>query len=350
MTGITFGYEAETTLRVAFLGTSGHAFRNFLPCLPYLTVELAALWDPDPARAEAFARQFGARRAYSTVDRLLEETAPEAVMIGVEDFVGEEPRAASLMAQCLRAGVHVWTDKPVAARTDTVKELIALRDRTDRVAAVGMKTMFNPAYRKARDIIRGPDFGRPTSFTSRYPLHVPDRPGRPLTDPAVRSCLGHIWHPIGTALVTVGPIRSLRYEPAPAGGGGVALATFADGTVGTFHFSAGQSGTSPLERVDIVGERTNIVIDNASRLTWYRRGSTGPYGRTSSYFTDDASAPLVWEPEMSLGQLYNSNNFVQGYAQSLLEFVDAARGVRPLRFGTLEDALEVLEVFATLTG
>jgi hypothetical protein len=53
---------------------------------------------------------------------------------------------------------------------------------------------------------------------------------------------------------------------------------------------------------------------------------------------------------MSLGQLYNSNNFVQGYAQSLREFVDAARGVRALRFGTLEDALEVLEVFATLIG
>ena len=53
---------------------------------------------------------------------------------------------------------------------------------------------------------------------------------------------------------------------------------------------------------------------------------------------------------MSLGQLYNTNNFVQGYAQSLLEFVDAVRGVHPLQFGTLEDALEVLDVFASLTG
>lgn len=345
---ITFGYESESRLRIAFLGTSGHAFRNFLPSLPYTATELVALWDPDIGRAEAFGRQFGAAAWYSDVDRLLEESSPDAVLIGVDGFRGDEPLNASLMARCLSAGCHVWTDKPVAARVDTVRELIELRDRVDRVAAVGLKTMYNPAHRKAREIVRSAEFGRPTSFSARYPLHVPDRPGLPLTDPAVRSCLGHVWHPIGTALVTVGSIGAISHRAAPAGGGGVAQTTFVDGTVGTFHFSAGQAGTSPLEHVEIVGEGSNVVVENASRLTWYRRGTTGVYGRTASYITADDCAPLRWEPEMSLGQLYNNNNFVQGYAPSIMAFVDAARGVRPLRFGTLEHALEVLEIFGML--
>jgi predicted dehydrogenase len=350
MTEVTFGYEQDSRLRIAFLGTSGHAFRNFLPSLPYAAVDLVALWDPAADRAQAFARQFGAERWFTDLDRLLAETAPDAVLIGVESYLDGEPLNASLMARCLEAGCHVWTDKPVAITTATVRDLIALRDRADRVAAVGMKTMYNPAHRKARQILDGPDFGRPTSFTARYPLHIPDRPGLPLTDPAVRSCLGHIWHPMGTALATVGSIRTITHVPAPASGGGVAQLTFADGTVGSFHFSSGQSGTSPLERVEIVGEGSNLIIENASRLTWYRRGSAGTYGRSPSYFTDEDSGPLVWEPEMSLGQLYNNNNFVQGYAPNIMAFVDAARGMQPLTSGTLEHALEVLEVFESIVS
>jgi predicted dehydrogenase len=350
LTTVTFAHEAEERLRVAFLGTSGHAFRNYLPSLPYAAVDLVALWDPDAARAEAFARQFGAATWYTDVDRLLSETAPDAVLIGVEGFDGDEPLSAGLMRQALEAGCHVWTDKPVAARISTVHDLIALRDKVDRIAAVGAKAMHNPAYLKAREIVHGPEFGTPTTYTGRYPLHIPTRPGLSMADQQRRSCLNHIWHPIGAALLTVGPIDTILVRAAETGSGGVALATFANGAVGTFHFSAGQAHSSLLEHVEIVGEGANVIVNNGSQLTWHRRGPKSPYGRTPSYFTDDGSAPLTWQPELSLGQLYNNNNFMQGYAQSIIAFVDAAMTGRPLQRGTLEDAGEILHVFEELAG
>ncbi len=348
MSPLTFAYESERRLRVAFLGTSGHAFRNFLPSLPYAPVELVALWDPDVARAEAFARQFGAPRWYSDLDRLLAETTPEAALIGVEAFEGDEPRNATLMARCLEAGCHVWTDKPLAGTVATARRLIAQRDRANRLAAVGIKTMFYPAYQKVRQIAQEPAFGRVASVTIRYPLHVPTQPGLAGSDREVRSCLGHIWHPFGAALLVAGPLRELHVQSAPIGGGGVALATFASGAAGAFHFASGQAGTSPLERLEVVGEGANVVVENAARLTYYRRGSPGPYGRTPSFLTESESAPLHWEPELSLGQLYNSNNFIQGYALSIIAFAQAALGGPPLQYGTLEDAVEVLKVFEAL--
>jgi predicted dehydrogenase len=347
---VTFAHEAETLLRVAFLGTSGHAFRNYLPSLAYAPVDLVALWDPDARRAEAFARQFGASSWYTNLDALLQQTTPAAVLIGVEGFDGDEPLAAGLMARCLEAGCHVWTDKPVAAHVSTVHDLIALRDRVDRLAAVGAKTMHNPAYVKTREIVRDPAFGRPTSFSARYPLHVPRHPQTPLTDKAARSCLNHIWHPIGVALLTLGPIESIAFLPAPTGGGGVAAATFSGGTVGTFHCAAGQAQTSFLERLEIVGEGSNVVVHNAAHLTWYRPGRVGDYGRTPSYLTGNDIGPLTWQPELSLGQLYNNNNFMQGYAQSVIAFVDAVMNNLPLSQGTLEDAIEILRVFEMLMG
>jgi predicted dehydrogenase len=348
MQPMAFAYEAERRLRVAFLGTSGHAFRNFLPNLPYLPIELVALWDSDAERAAAFARQFGAARSYTDLDRLYAEAAPDAVMIGVEGFDGDEPRNVALMTRALESGCHAWTDKPLAASVAAARRLIALRDRLGKMAGVGIKTMFYPAHAKARQIIADPAFGRPASFTTRYPLHIPSRSGLPASDAAARSCLGHLWHPFGTALALIGPLASLCIEPAPRGNGGVALARFRNGTVGTFHFSAGQSAMSPLERTEIVGDGANVVIENALRLTYYRKGSVGPYGRTASFFGDNDAAPLAWEPEMSLGQLYNSNNFIQGYAPSMAAFIEAVLAGTPLGQGTLEDAVEVLKVYELL--
>ena len=345
---LSFAHETPRRLRIAFLGTSGHAFRNYLPSLPYAPVELVAVWDADGARAEAFARQFGAPRWYGDLHRLLDEARPEAVLIATDGRDGDEPRNTGLMARCLERGCHAWCDKPVAASAAGVARLIEIRDRVGKVAGVGIKTMFYPAHQRVREIVRDPAFGRPVTMTVRYPLHIPPRADLAITDRAVGSCLSHVWHPFGAALAILGPLEQLHVEAAPAGGGGVAVARFAQGAAGAFHFSAGRSGTSPLEFLEVVGEGANVTVENAARLTYYRPGSPGPYGRTPGFLTDDDQAPLVWQPELSLGQLYNNNNFIQGYAQSVIAFAEAALGGAPLACGTLEDAREVLKVFDAL--
>jgi len=348
---LTFAFEADRRLRVAMLGVTGnamHAFRNFLPSLPYAPVELVAVWDPDGDRAAAFARQFGAPQSFTDLDALFHDAAPEAVLIGGDGFTDEEPLNADLMRRALEAGCHAWTDKPLAAHVATARTLIALRDRVGKVAAVGMKTMYYPAHVAMTDIVRDPAFGRPTTFTIRYPLHVPHAPDLPLSETVVRSCLGHIWHPLGAVQRVLGPIAAIAFRPAPVGTGGVATATLAVGTVGTLHFSVGQSGTSPLERFEVVGEGANVVVENAVRVTYYRPGSTGPYGRTPTFVTDADHAPLVWEPEMTLSVLYNTNNFFQGSAPSIIAFAAAALGGPSLLHGTLEDAADTLAVFEAL--
>lgn len=340
--------DDDTPLRVAFLGTSGHAVRNMLPSLPYAQTELVALWDPDPVRAERFGRQFGAARWFTDLDRLLSETRPEAVFVATSGYHDGEPRNTGLVMRCIDAGCHVWSDKPIAGSTATVDRMIASRDRAGLLVAVGAKTMHSPANIKVRAIVQDPDFGRPTTFSARYPLRVPRSGISSLEDSDVRSCLGHIWHPIGAALVILGPIDYIEHLTAPTGGS-VAVAQFANGAAGTFHFSVGQSKTSPLERIEVVGDGSNVVVDNGVHVTWYRRADPGPYGQTFSYLTDNDTAPLTWQPEMSLGQLYNNNNFYQGYAPSIVSFAQAVRESRPLQFGTLEDARQVLTVFEMLT-
>jgi predicted dehydrogenase len=143
---VVFAHEASERVRVAFLGTSGHAFRNYLPVLPFLPVEYVAQWDPDVSRARAFARQFGAGdAAYDDVDRLLREHAPQAVWIATDELETDgrsiQPR---LIAQCLDAGCHVFCDKPVASTADEVRELIRRRDRAERSWPSGSRPCTTP--------------------------------------------------------------------------------------------------------------------------------------------------------------------------------------------------------------
>ena len=349
---VVFAHEAADRLRIAFLGTSGHAFRNYLPVLPFLPVELVAQWDPDIGRARAFAAQFGAGdAAYDDVGCLLDERRPQAVWIAT-DALHPDGRSIQpqLVAQCLEAGCDVFCDKPIASTADEVRELIVVRDRTGRTVGTGIKTMHYPTHTRAHEIVHDPasGFGDLVSLTVRYPLHVPSRAGLPLEDTAVKGCLGHVWHPIGAALRIGGPLRSVRLLMDRGGRNGVLTASFRDGAVGAFHFPRTKSGMSPLERLEAVGEGTNIVVENAAELTYYRKASPGPYGRTIDSFTPLENGPLMWRPELSLGQLYNDHNFIQGYGQSLLHFVEAVTAHRPVTVGTLEDALEVMKVHEAL--
>lgn len=57
---IRFRHEYERRLRVAVVGCGGHAYRNILPALNFLPVELLATCDIARERAAAYARIFGA--------------------------------------------------------------------------------------------------------------------------------------------------------------------------------------------------------------------------------------------------------------------------------------------------
>jgi len=354
---VVFAHEVPPAerFRVAFLGTSGHAFRNYLPVLPFLPVEYVAQWDPDVRAARAFAHQFGAdngdNAGYDDVAELLRDHQPQAVWIATDELESDgrtiQPR---LIAQCLDAGCHVFCDKPLASTADEVRELIRLRDRAGRVVGVGAKTMHYPTHTKVRELIDDPEagFGQLVSMTVRYPLHVPPRGGLPHSAGPRKSCLGHVWHPIGAALRIGGPLRRVQLHVDDGARNGILVGNFRSGAIVSFHFPRTKSGLSPLEYLEAVGEGANAVVDNAARLTYYRKASAGPYGRTADMLTSLADAPLRWEPELSLGTLYNDHNFIQGYGQSLLHFVEAVTANRPVTIGTLEDALEIMKVFEAL--
>jgi predicted dehydrogenase len=211
---------------------------------------------------------------------------------------------------------------------------------------VGFKKCFFPANRKAKEIISSPEFGGARNLYVRYPQSIPSQEHR--NDPArMIGFLDHIAHPGAILHYLMGPVDEMAYFRESRSGGLTASLRFASGAVGTLHLVAGQSGTSPLERVEVIGGGANVVVENGAKLTYYRKGGRGEggYGRSADFIGPDEGAPIVWEPEFSLGQLYNSGLFLLGYAPEILDFCRCALENRPPAVANLNDAMEVMRLY-----
>ena len=225
-----------------------------------------------------------------------------------------------------------------------VQELIDISQRVERHVMTGLKKVFSPAVEKAKSLMAADAFGRPASIVVRYPQELPDQAARSELA-ALTGFLDHLYHPASILVYLMGPIAAASYDREPFNGGTVTSLRFRSGAIGTMHLAAGSSGSSPLERVEVIGEGANLVVDNGVELTYYRPAERPPYGRSPSYLVDEAQAPLRWVPEFSLGQLYNKNIFYQGYVPELVHFCRAVLdGVPPSR-GTLTDSLEIMRLF-----
>ncbi len=340
----------EKSIRVGFIGCGTHAFRNIYPAFQFCPIDLVAIADHHADKAEAFAKLFGAERTYTDHKEMLaREKGLDAVFIVTSYDKQSRPQFPKLAMDVMRAGAHAWIEKPPAASVAEVEEMLACERETGKFTMVGFKKMFFPAVEKAKEISGRAEFGRVTQVFVRYPQYVPapEEFTELRGNRALVGFLDHVVHPASILQYLAGPVKSLHYV-RDASGGAFASLVFRSGAVGTLHFAHGQSGTSPLERLEIVGEGANVVVENGgAKLVYYRRGSRSAedYGRAKSFIGPDDAAPIVWEPEFSLGQLHNKGLFLIGYYGEVAEFARCVRENKRPAKANLDDAREVMKLY-----
>ena len=334
---------------VGFIGCGGHSWRNVFPSLQWAPVNLVATCDIDEEKAKKFARQFGALRHYTDHKKMLEQEKLDAVFI-VAGYGGEGAILhAPLAIDAMKAGCHAWIEKPPANSVAEVRDMIRVSEETGKIVLTGFKKCFFPAVEKAKEITLREDFGTPASIYTRYPMCLPPEEDR-LQKKGMHGILDHIPHPGSLLRLFMGPIESIYIEDERISGGAFITVKFVSGAVGMLHFTAGQSGISPLERLEVIGQGSNVVIDNSIKLTHYRPGNRGPYGTTPSFIGPDEAAPIYWEPEFSLAVLYNKGIFLGGFVGEITHFAECVlKNEQPAKCG-LDYALEVTKLYEALCG
>jgi len=109
-------------INVGLIGCGTIAARSYLPALAQLRdrVRVVAVSDPVIALAERAAAGAGGARAYSGYDELLARPELDAVF-----NLTPAPMHYTVNAAALAAGVHLYTEKTLAATLDEARDLIA---------------------------------------------------------------------------------------------------------------------------------------------------------------------------------------------------------------------------------
>ncbi len=145
---------SSSKIRVAIVGCGNIADRYAERIKTYPTCDLVGFSDLDPARARNFAAKFGGR-AYENLAALLADPAIDLVVNLTIHFAHYE-----VVKQCLLAGKHVHTEKPLALRYVEAKELVDLAAARNLRLGSAPITYMGEAQQTAWQLLRSGRAGR----------------------------------------------------------------------------------------------------------------------------------------------------------------------------------------------
>jgi len=160
----------SVTLRLAFIGCGRHATANLYPAVHLAGARIAAVCAQHLERAQAAAHTFRADRAYDNITEMLRREEVDAVFVSVP-----EREQADAVAEVLRAGRHVFVEKPLGLNEREAAEIAALAERAGVFVMVGFMKRFAPAYVEMRRLMQDPSFGEPLSLHGMFAIG--SRPG-----------------------------------------------------------------------------------------------------------------------------------------------------------------------------
>jgi UDP-N-acetylglucosamine 3-dehydrogenase len=145
------------------LGWFGEKHCEVLAGLP--NVELHSLCTRNPARLGEVGRTFGVTRLHTDYERMLADPELDAVSVVT---MWDQHAAPTLAA--LRAGKHVFLEKPMASSLADCDAIVAAAKAAPGFLMVGHICRFNPRYAAAKEAIAAGRIGRIVSLYARRNL------------------------------------------------------------------------------------------------------------------------------------------------------------------------------------
>ncbi len=142
-----------SAVRLGVLGC-GRVFERFhLPAIDRVPgIELAAACDSDPARLEWAHRRAKPPKLYQSAATLARAEGLDAVLV-----LTPPATHAAAVTQCLRAGLHVLVEKPMALDQREGREMLDAAQQAGRTLRVGFTRRFREPYRGIRRLLLSTD-------------------------------------------------------------------------------------------------------------------------------------------------------------------------------------------------
>jgi predicted dehydrogenase len=153
-------------IKIAIAGAGYIANIHALAVKSNPDIELSAVVDKFPDKAQAFADKFGIKPQFDTVERLLENGEVDALVIGTPNYLHSPQTIAAL-----NAGVHVMVEKPMAMNANEAQQMVEASHKSGALLMVAHCWRFDPEVLWLREQVKNKRFGNMIR-TKGYGVHT----------------------------------------------------------------------------------------------------------------------------------------------------------------------------------
>ena len=263
-------------MKVAIIGC-GRIALNHVKAVRTNGLELAALCDVVPGKAEGLLERAEwdgpAPKVYDDYREMLAEN-PEIELVAVATESGEH---ASIALDCIDAGRHLVIEKPIALSMADADEIVRRAGERGVKVSACHQNRFNVAVQRAREAVEEGRFGR----MSHGSVHVRWNRGRGYYDQApwrgtwaqdggclMNQCIHGIdllrWMMGGEIVSVYAQTRQRLHDYLEAEDVGVAVLTFADGSVAAVEGTANVFPKNLEETLYLFGESGTVKVGGTS--------------------------------------------------------------------------------------
>ncbi len=138
-------------LRIVLIGAGGFNRHNHAPTMQLLAqgpepaLRLEAVCDLDEGRARAFCDDFGFKRAYTNLDRMIDEVQPEAIYSLVQPGA-----TAEVVGRVIPRGLPVFTEKPPGVSIAQARKLAKLAQEHGIISYVAFNRRRAPGLERLK--------------------------------------------------------------------------------------------------------------------------------------------------------------------------------------------------------
>ncbi|BET65528.1 Gfo/Idh/MocA family oxidoreductase [Opitutales bacterium ASA1] len=280
-------------VRLAIVGAGGMANTHATQFKAIRGCRLTAVVEIDDARRAAFAATHGIPAQFATVDELLAADVADAVTIVTPDAFH-----APLSIRCLRAGLHVMCEKPLALDYAEARRMVAAAKTAERINLVNFSYRNWPCIHAVAQLVHEGTLGQIRHVEASYLQSwlSSNAWGEWRTTPAwlwrlsrrhgSAGVLGDIGvHIVDFATYPAGSLRSVfanlaTFAKAPrnrvgeyrldANDSAVLNVEFANGALGVIHTTRWSTGHLNRLHLKISGTLGGAEIDSERSTTSYR--------------------------------------------------------------------------------
>jgi predicted dehydrogenase len=142
---------ASDTLKIGAIGVANRARANINGCQ---SQHLVALCDVDQGFLNAAAKDFPKSKLYSDFRKMIEKEKLDAVIVSTADHTH-----APATAMALRAGLHVYCEKPLTHRVSEARVIAELTREHKRVTQMGTQIHAGSNYRRVVEWVQSGAIG-----------------------------------------------------------------------------------------------------------------------------------------------------------------------------------------------